>query len=326
MQHEDTPILVTGGAGYIGSHTCKALAMAGYRPVVYDNLISGHDWAVRFGPLEQGDILDHETLRAVLRRHRPVGVMHFAALIDVAQSVADPLAFYRNNVVGTISLLRAMQAEGINRFVFSSSCATYGPTERMPISEDTFQAPINPYGQTKLMVEQIMQDCARSGPLSAVALRYFNAAGADPERELGEAHDPETHLIPLALGAVNGNVNALTINGTDFPTQDGTCIRDYVHVSDLAEAHVKALAFTGDHQGFEAFNLGTGHGASVREVVQVAERVTGRALPHTFGPRRAGDAPALVADAGRARTMLGWQPAQSDLDTIVETAWAWMNR
>jgi len=326
MPNDKTPILVTGGAGYIGSHTCKALAQAGYLPVVYDNLSRGHASAVRYGPLAVGDIQDGEHLRDVIRKHRPAGVVHFAALIEVADSVRDPLSFYRNNVGGTVTLLQAMQAEGVRNIVFSSTCATYGTPRSNPITEDMPQAPINPYGHSKLMVERILRDCAGTGAISAVALRYFNAAGADPDGEIGERHDPETHLIPLALGAAHGTRPALTVFGTDHPTPDGTCVRDYIHVCDLAEAHVRALGITGSNTGFEAFNLGTGTGVSIRELLDAVERVTGRSVPHSFGARRPGDAAALIADPGRARQLLNWTPAQSDLDTILRTAWGWITR
>ncbi|WP_347100781.1 UDP-glucose 4-epimerase GalE [Sagittula stellata] len=321
------PVLVTGGAGYIGSHTCKALKAAGYTPVVYDNLCRGNAWSVQNGPLEVGDLMDGERLRDVIRQYRPLGVIHFAAFAYVGESMADPLLYYRNNVGGTVSLLRAMQAEEVERFVFSSTCATYGTPESNPIHEEMPQSPINPYGQSKLMVEQVMKDCAALTGLRAMALRYFNAAGADPEVAIGEAHDPETHLIPLALGAIKGIYKPLTVFGTDHDTPDGTCIRDYIHVADLASAHVMALAHTGtSNGGFEAVNLGTGTGVSIKELIEMAEEVTGRPVPHTYGPARAGDPAALVADPARARDVLGWQAEQSDLRNILSTAWAWMEK
>lgn len=317
---------MTGGAGYIGSHTCKALAQAGYVPVVYDNLCRGNRWAVKWGPLEVGDITDVNRLREVLRAHKPVGVIHFAAFAYVGESVEDPLLYYRNNVGGTMALLSAMAAEGVDRLVFSSTCATYGTPATNPIREDMPQNPINPYGESKLMVERILRDCARAGSIHAVALRYFNAAGADAEGEIGEVHDPETHLIPLALGAAKGVAPPLTVFGDDHPTPDGTCIRDYIHVTDLADAHVKALAHVRDTPGFNAFNLGTGVGISITELIAAAKDVTGREVPFSYGPRRAGDPAALAADPGFAREAMGWSPHHSELRNILSTAWSWMER
>lgn len=319
-------ILVTGGAGYIGSHTCKALAYAGYTPVVYDNLSRGNRWAVKWGPLEVGDLTDGERLRDILRRHRPEGVIHFAAFAYVGESVSAPLLYYRNNVGGTMTLLRAMASEAVTRLVFSSTCATYGTPETNPIREDMPQVPINPYGQSKLMVEQILRDCARSGTLKAVALRYFNAAGADADCKIGEAHEPETHLIPLALAAAQGTAPPLKIFGDDYDTHDGTCIRDYVHVTDLADAHVRAMAHTAGNVGFAAFNLGTGTGVSIKDLLVTAQEVTGRAVPFSYGPRRDGDPPALVADPTQAFETLGWKAEHSELRNILSTAWSWMER
>ncbi len=324
MSQTGKPVLVTGGAGYIGSHTCKALAAAGYLPVTYDSLARGNDWAVRWGPLETGDLTETERLRAVLRQYRPVGVIHFAALANVGESVSDPLQYYRGNVFGSVSLLQAMQAEGVDRIVFSSTCATYGVPTRNPITEDLPQDPINPYGQTKLMIETVLKDCVATGGLSAVALRYFNAAGADPDTEIGEAHDPETHLIPLALAAAHGSGKPLTVFGQDHPTPDGTCIRDYIHVMDLADAHVRALDLATAEPGFHAFNLGTGTGVSVKELIGMAGQVAGRPVPFDYGPRRQGDPAALVADPSLANARLGWKPQQSDLRNILQTAWDWM--
>jgi len=318
-------VLVTGGAGYIGSHACKALAGAGFTPVVYDNLSRGFDWAVRWGPLERGDLLDRAQLDAAFARHRPVAVMHFAAFAYVGESVADPAIYYRNNIVGSLNLLDAMRAAGIERIVFSSSCTTYGVQSAEPISESAPQAPVNPYGATKLGIEQALKDYGAAYGLRAVALRYFNAAGADPEGEIGEAHDPETHLIPLVLDAAASGA-VLTINGDDYPTPDGTCVRDYVHVADLADAHLKALASLERAPGFDAFNLGTGHGLSNLEIVAAARSVTGRDIRTRFGPRRAGDPPVLTADAAKAGRELGWFPAQSSAQTIIETAWRWRER
>lgn len=326
MTDRTNPVLVTGGAGYIGSHTCKALEAAGYAPVVYDNLCRGNAWAVKWGPLEVGDLMDGERLREVMRAHRPVGVVHFAAFAYVGESMSDPLLYYRNNVGGTMTLLRAMAAEGVSRLVFSSTCATYGTPETNPIREDMPQSPINPYGQSKLMVEQILRDCAQQGTLNAVALRYFNAAGADADCEIGEVHNPETHLIPLALAAAQGTAPALTVFGDDHDTPDGTCIRDYIHVTDLADAHVRALSHTGSNGGFSVFNLGTGIGISIKELIAAVREVTGRELPFVYGQRRPGDPPALVADPSLACDVLGWKAQHSDLDNVLSTAWAWMER
>ncbi len=316
-------ILVTGGAGYIGAHTCKALAAAGFEPVVYDNLCTGHEWAVKWGPLERGDILDRQRLEEVMRRYRPEAVIHFAAFAYVGESVREPAKYYRNNVSGTLSILEAMRATGIDRIVFSSTCATYGIPETIPIPEDSPQNPINPYGASKLMVERMLDDFGKAYGMRAVALRYFNAAGADPEGEVGEVHDPETHLIPLVLDAAMGRREYIEIYGTDYDTPDGTCIRDYIHVTDLADAHVRALRMNDRPPGMTACNLGTGKGHSVREVIGTAERITGLKVPVREGARRPGDPPALVSAPGRAQDELGWIPRYSDLATIIETAWNW---
>ena len=313
-------VLVTGGAGYVGAHGCKALAAAGYEPIVFDNLVYGHEQAVRWGPLERGDIADRSRLDEVFRRYQPSAVMHFAAYAYVGESVTDPGKYYRNNVGGTLSLIEAMLAHGVDKLVFSSTCATYGEPETVPITEDEPQTPINPYGKSKLVVEQMLADFESAHGLRSAMLRYFNAAGASPDGEIGEAHDPETHLIPLALDAVAGRGPALTVFGSDYPTPDGTCIRDYIHVADLAEAHVKALD---SGAGCRAFNLGTGSGVSNREILDAVTRVTGKPVPHRFGPRRPGDPPVLVSNASRACSELGWNPALSDIDTIIATAWAW---
>ena len=320
-------VLVTGGAGYIGSHACKALAKAGHVPVVYDNLVYGHRESVRWGPLVEGDIADRLRLDAAIREHRPEAVMHFAAYAYVGESVSDPGKYYRNNVAGSLTLLEAMRDHGIGRLVFSSTCATYGLPEAESMSEDHAQRPINPYGASKLMVERMIADFAAAHGLRATSLRYFNAAGADPDGEIGEDHSPETHLIPLALAAALGSIPQLTIFGDDYGTDDGTCIRDYVHVSDLADAHVLALAAldAGD-PGFRAYNLGNGRGYSVREVVQSVERVTGSKVPMIVGPRRAGDPSRLVSAAALAKSELGWAPQHSSIDRMVATAYAWMRK
>ena len=323
---ENRTILVTGGAGYVGAHACKALAARGYRPVVYDNLVYGHADAVLWGSLETGDIADRRRLDEIFEHHRPAAVMHFAAFTYVGESVADPGKYYRNNVAGTLTLLETMRDHRVDRLIFSSTAAVYGIPEQVPISEQAPKAPINPYGQSKWMIERLLGDFHAAHGLRSVALRYFNAAGADPDNQIGELHDPECHLIPLALDAVAGKGPALTVFGEDYPTADGTCIRDYIHVADLAEAHVLALESLDRQEGSRAFNLGTGRGYSVREVIETIERMTGMAVPHSIGKRRPGDPAVLVADPALARRDLQWMPRLSDLDTIVRTAWAWHQR
>jgi UDP-arabinose 4-epimerase len=318
-------ILVTGGAGYIGSHACKALARAGHTPVTYDNLSRGFAHAVKWGPFEEGDILDADRLGAALVRHRPDAVIHFAAFAYVGESVTYPATYYRNNVVGSLTLLEAMRARGVDRIVFSSSCTTYGVQSAEPIAEDAPQAPVNPYGATKLFVEQILRDYAHAYDMRAVALRYFNAAGADPDGEIGEDHDPETHLIPLLLDAAAQGA-PFTINGDDYATHDGTCVRDYVHVTDLAEAHVLALASLERGPGFAAYNLGTGRGFSIREIIDAASRRLERRIEVTVGPRRPGDLDATTAVAALAERELGWTPRLSNMDDIIDTAWRWRLR
>ena len=325
-QDSSNIILVTGGAGYVGAHACKALAAGGYRPVVYDNLVYGHEAAVKWDPLETGELADRARLDEVIARYRPQAVMHFAAFTFVGESIADPGKYYRNNVAGTLSLLEAMRDHGIGKLVFSSTAATYGTPETVPIPESAAKAPINPYGHSKLAAEQMIADFGAAHGLRAAALRYFNAAGADADGEIGECHEPETHLIPLAMRAVTGDTPPLTVFGDDYPTPDGTCIRDYIHVSDLAAAHVLALGRLEQREGFDAFNLGTGAGASIREVLQAVEKVAGKPVPHAVGPRRAGDPAVLVSDPGKANRELGWTPFSSDLETIVSTAWAWHSR
>ena len=317
------PILVTGGAGYVGAHACKALAARGYRPIVFDNLVYGHRAAVKWGPLEVGDIADRARLDAVIAEHRPQAVMHFAAFTYVGESVADPGKYYRNNVAGTLSLLEAMRDHAIGKLVFSSTAATYGTPVSVPIPETATKASINPYGQSKWTAELMIADFAVAHGLRSAALRYFNAAGADPDGEIGECHDPESHLIPLAMQAVTGDGPPLSLFGDDYPTPDGTCIRDYVHVTDLADAHVRALEQLDQREGAEAFNLGTGRGASVREVMDAIEQAAGKGVPHSIGPRRAGDPAELVSDPAKAMRELGWKPMLSGLDSIVATAWQW---
>ena len=316
-------VLVTGGAGYIGSHTCKALARAGYRPVTYDSLVHGHASAVKWGPLEQGDICDRARLDAVIAAYNPVAVLHFAAFAYVGESVTDPGKYIRNNVCGSLTLLEAMRDHQISSIVFSSTCATYGTPDALPIHEDTPQRPINPYGATKLYVERMLSDFGNAHALRSIALRYFNAAGADPDNEIGESHDPETHLIPLVLDAASGRRTNVTVLGTDYDTPDGTCVRDFIHVTDLADAHVKALQRLAGGGASSAYNLGIGQGHSVRDVIDAVERTTARKVPVAYGPRRAGDPATLVSAAAKAREALGWQPRITSLDEIVATAWSW---
>jgi UDP-arabinose 4-epimerase len=316
-------VLVAGGAGYIGSHTCKALAAAGHTPIVYDNLQRGHRWAVKWGPCERGDLNDVAALTAAFKRHRPEAVINFAALAYVGESNSEPVLYYRNNVSGMVSLLEAMRASDVGTMVFSSSCASYGIPRRVPIAEDTPQDPINPYGRTKLVGEMLLRDACAAYGLAAVALRYFNAAGADAAGDVGEEHEPETHLIPLVLQAAAGRRDKVAIFGTDYPTPDGTCIRDYIHVTDLAAAHVMALSACRPGN-FAAYNLGTGVGASIDEVIGRARQITRRTIPAKAEGRRPGDPPVLVADPSLARSALKWEPEHSSLDNIISTAWAWM--
>ncbi|MEM9302019.1 MAG: UDP-glucose 4-epimerase GalE [Pseudomonadota bacterium] len=315
-------ILVTGGAGYVGSHACRALAAAGHVPVVFDDLSRGFRWAVRFGELVEGSLLEPASIDRGLATAAPDAVMHFAALAYVGESVDDPLRYWQTNVVGSANLLAAMQRLGVNRLVFSSTCAVYGNPVSTTLSEDHPFAPISPYGHTKRAVEQLLVDLADTGAVSAVALRYFNAAGAAPEDGLCEAHDPETHLIPLALRAALDPDFSLTLFGDDYDTPDGTCIRDYVHVKDLASAHVAALELAEREPGFHALNIGTGAGHSVREIIQATEAVVGQPVKYTVGARRPGDPPRLVADATRARQMLGWSPIHTDLEATIRDALA----
>ena len=324
-------VLVVGGAGYVGSHAVKALAAAGYDVVVYDNLLAGHREAVariagafpgRSVTLEEGDILDSTRLAGALGRSGVQAVMHFAALLSVGDSTRVPLTYYRTNVTGTLAVLEAMAGAGVSRLVFSSTAATFGEPERTPIDEAHPQRPINTYGETKLAVERALPHVERSHGIRAVVLRYFNAAGADPDGLIGEHHDPEEHLIPRAFGAALGGP-PLTVFGDDYPTPDGTCVRDYVHVSDLADAHVAALRRLEAGGASGAFNLGNGAGMTVRQVIEAVGRAAGRPVPHTVGPRRPGDPARLVASNDAARRELGWQPRLGDLQTIVDTAWRW---
>jgi UDP-arabinose 4-epimerase len=316
-------VLVTGGAGYIGSHTCKALAAAGHVPVTFDNLSTGHRDAVRWGPFVEGELADRALVERTLREQRIDAVIHFAASAYVGESMSDPAKYFRNNVVHTLALLEAMHAAGVRHIVFSSTCATYGVPRVVPIPEDHPQQPVNPYGESKLFVERALHWHGVAHGLHWLALRYFNAAGADPDGEIGEVHDPETHLIPLAIQAALGQRGPLQVMGTDYDTPDGTAVRDYIHVTDLADAHVRALAYLLGGGASGALNLGTGRGHSVREVIAAVAREAGRPVPAHDAPRRAGDPPALVAAPGRAAEVLGWHPEYSSLDTIVRTALRW---
>lgn len=315
-------VLVTGGAGYVGSHCCLALAEAGFRPVAFDDLSNGHREHVLWGPLEEGDIRDAARLDAVFAAHQPVAVLHFAARIEVGESVRDPGAFFDVNVGGTITLIEAARRAGVDKLVFSSTCATFGDPVTLPMAEDHPQAPLNPYGRSKLMVEQALADYDRYVGLKSAVMRYFNAAGADPEGRIGEWHEPETHAIPLAIQAALGQRSGFTIFGDDYDTRDGTAVRDYVHVLDLADAHVAALKRLLAGGSSETFNLGSGTGTTVRELVDGVGRAAGKPLVVETAPRRPGDAPVLVADNAKARQMLGWKPSR-DLGAILSTAWRW---
>ncbi len=318
-------VLVTGGAGYVGSHACLRLAEAGYTPVVYDDLSNGHREAVLWGPFEQGNIRDGDRLDQVFAAHKPVAVMHFAALIEVGESVKFPGRFYENNVAGALSLIEAARRAGVNAMVFSSTCATYGDPVRVPMDETHPQHPLNPYGRSKLMIEQALADYDRYCGFRSVCLRYFNAAGADPEGRIGEDHDPETHAIPLAIAAAMGLRQGFSLFGTDYDTRDGSAVRDYIHVLDLADAHVLALDRLLAGAPSDVFNLGTGTGTTVRELIDAIRRVSGEDFEVAEAPRREGDAPTLVADNRKAREVLGWSP-KCDLDEIVRTAWRWHAR
>jgi len=316
-------VLVTGGAGYIGSHACKALKAAGYLPVVYDNLSTGWAQAVKFGPLEQGDLNDRARLDQVFANHKPIAVMHFGALSDVGQSAREPGLYWHNNAVGSLHLIEAMVAAGCLNMVFSSTCATYGEQDNVVLDENAVQQPINAYGASKLAIEQMLANFGQSHGLQSVIFRYFNVAGADPDGEIGEFHRPETHLIPLAVMAVLGQRDKLTIFGTDYDTPDGTCIRDYVHVVDLVDAHLKGLDWLKAGRGNRVFNLGTGQGFSVREVIDATEAATGRKVPYDLGNRRAGDCTKLVSGSSRAESELGWTPRRSTLGQMIGDAWRW---
>lgn len=318
-----TAILVTGGAGYIGSHACKALKKAGFTPVTYDNLDTGWRDAVKFGPFEQGDLLDRARLDDVFARYTPTAVMHFAALSQVGEAMVDPGRYWRNNVTGSLNLVEAAIAANCAHFVFSSTCATYGEHDGVLLNENCTQNPINAYGASKRAIEDMLSDFEASHGLKHVVFRYFNVAGADPESDIGEFHQPETHLIPLILQAIDGQRPGLTVHGTDYDTPDGTCIRDYVHVCDLVDAHILGLKWLKDGHPSRAFNLGTGEGFSVREVIDQSRVITNRPVPVTNGPRRPGDATSLVSGSDRARDELGWEPKRSTMAEMISDAWKW---
>ncbi|MBB4575216.1 UDP-glucose 4-epimerase GalE [Rhizobium lentis] len=318
-------VLVVGGAGYIGSHTCLDLANKGYKPVVFDNFSNGHREFVKWGPAEEGDIRDRARLDEVLATHKPAAILHFAALIEVGESVKDPVSFYENNVIGTLTLLSAAQAAGINAFVFSSTCATYGLPQSVPLDETHRQVPINPYGRTKYIVEQALADYDQYKSLRSVVLRYFNAAGADFEGRIGEWHQPETHAIPLAIDAALGRRQGFKVFGSDYETRDGTCVRDYIHVLDLADAHVRAVEYLLKGGESVALNLGTGTGTTVKELLGAIEDVSNRPFPVEYIGRREGDSHTLVANNDKARDVLGWVP-QYDLSEIIRSAWNWHAR
>lgn len=316
-------ILVTGGAGYIGSHTAKTLSRAGRGVVVFDSMVHGHEWAVRWGKLVRGDLEDRAGLDRLFEQHSIEAVIHFAALIQVGESMREPALYFRNNVCGTLNLLQAMQKHSVNRIVVSSTAAVYGLPKQAPISEQAPAQPINPYGESKWMVERLLHWFGEACGLRWAALRYFNACGADPEGELGEDHYPESHLIPRVIGAALGRLPQIEVFGTDFPTPDGTCIRDYIHVCDLASAHLCALEHLESGGSSGAFNLGTGQGSSVREIISGVQRIAGKPLDVRYGPRRDGDPPELVANPNLAKHVLNWRPQYSDIETILHTAWQW---
>lgn len=316
-------VVVTGGAGYVGSHACKALAQAGMTPIVYDNLVRGNRWAVKWGPFEEGDIQDGDRLKGVFQKYKPVAIMHFAAYAYVGESIHEPAMYYNNNLTGSLSLVNAALASGIDKIIFSSTCATYGLPHHQFINEAHPQEPINPYGASKLMVERVLRDYGEAYGLSYAILRYFNAAGADPDGEIGESHDPETHLIPLALQAAMGESGALKIFGSDYDTPDGTCVRDYIHVHDLASAHVKALERLLSAKKNIIVNLGVGHGSSVLDIVKAIENVTGLCMQTEVVERRVGDPSVLIASADLAQRILGWKPKYTDIRETIQTAYEW---
>ena len=319
-------ILITGGAGYIGSHVCKMLSEEGYTPVTYDNLSNGNRDAVQWGPFEEGDILDQDKLHHILNKYKPSAVMHFAAFAYVGESIIKPEKYYRNNVIGTLNIAECMLEESINNLIFSSSCATFGVPVSMPINETNIQSPINPYGKSKVASEYIIKDFCSAHGLYSVILRYFNAAGADKDLEIGESHSPETHLIPLLFDACTRATNNFDLYGDDYDTFDGTCIRDYIHVTDLANAHILAYKKLKQDGMTSSYNLGNGKGFSVKQVIHMVEKVTGLNVPFNIAPRRVGDPPILIADSSKASKELLWSPVDSSLENIVESAWLWYNK
>lgn len=316
-------ILVCGGAGYIGSHINKQLNREGYETIVFDNLVYGHREAVKWGTFAEGDLADEAEIEAVFSGHEIDAVFHFAAYAYVGESVTEPEKYYYNNVVNTLNLLKVMKRHGCNKLIFSSTCATYGEPEKVPITEDMPQNPINPYGMTKLTVERILKDYQKAYGLQSAVLRYFNAAGADPDGEIGESHHPETHLIPLVLDAASGKREDIKVFGTDYNTPDGSCVRDYIHVADLADVHIRALHYLEEGNPGDFFNLGNTIGTSVLEVVESVKRVTGKEFPVTLSDRRQGDPARLVGSSNKARKVLGWEPKYGEIDVIVAHAWKW---
>ncbi len=319
-------VLVTGGAGYIGSHACKSLKKMGYCPITFDDFSQGHRYAVKWGPLVEGNLLDPESLDRAFHLYKPKAVMHFAAKALVGESVHDPALYYKNNVTGTLNLMNACVKHKVFSFIFSSTCASYGIPKAIPISEETEQKPINPYGKSKLMIEEMLKDYDRAYGLKSVFLRYFNAAGADPEGEIGENHTPESHLIPLVIQTSLGKLPHISVFGVDFPTPDGSAIRDYIHVCDLAHAHILALEYLLQGGQTNFMNLGTGSGFSVLEIIKNVELYAKRFIRIRIEPRREGDPPILIADNQKAKKILGWNPKYSDLSTIIETAWKWHSK
>lgn len=317
------PILVTGGAGYIGSHVCKELARSGYFPITYDNLSTGHSYSVKWGPLINADLADRKVLDQAFTEYKPKAVIHFAGSSMLMESIHEPHTYYRNNLSHSLNLMEAMKEHEVNSLVFSSSCATYGIPKKIPITETEPQRPINPYGRSKWMIEQILNDFEDAYSMHSISLRYFNAAGADFASEIGEHHDHETHIVPLVLFTAMGIKDQVTIYGTDFPTPDGTAIRDFIHVTDLACAHVSALKWVMEHQKSSAINLGTSKGFSVKQIIQSIEKFTGKLIPFIAEKRRKGEPPILVADNEKAYRLLNWKPKDSDLMKIIESAWGW---
>lgn len=324
---KEKAILITGGAGYIGSHTVRLLAAQGRKVVVLDNLVFGHRDAIvdDHATLVVGDMSDADAVGKIFAAHEITAVVHFAAFAYVGESVTDPIKYYRNNTAAPLTLLQAMKDHGCDQFIFSSTCATYGDPQEIPMSESHPQAPINAYGQSKLMLEKILADCGRAHGLRSVCLRYFNASGCSTDGKIGEDHKPETHLIPLALMAITGEIEKLTVFGTDYPTPDGTCVRDYIHVDDLGRAHIAALDYLEDGGESTQVNLGTGKGTSVKQIIDTAEEVTGKKVPLVYGERRAGDPPELVADASKAKQVLDWEAEITDLTEIITSAWKWID-